>query len=122
MGFWILWFRIFSLLVVLFLLCCFALLVLLFCCGVWCFHFVHCIVCDVFLWCVLVALLFAMLIFFAGVLCCFFCCVLVALLFAVLILLSSVFFFFLVFCVCSAGCFAFCLSRCGREKDRITHG
>ena len=60
------------------LLCFFAMLILLlvccidFCfagafvfavlwCGVWCFHSAHCIVCDVFLWCVLVVVLFAVL-------------------------------------------------------------
>ena len=72
----------------------------------------------------LVALLFAVLTFFAGVLCCFFCCVLVALLFAVLVcfafcllLCCSVFCFllccyaFCVFVVVCAGCCALCCAK-----------
>ena len=103
------------------LLCFFAMLILLlvccidFCfagafvfavlwCGVWCFHSAHCIVCDVFLWCVLVVVLFAVLLS------------VMFLLFAVLLC----FFVYLLWCVLVVVLFA--VPRCGGKKDRITLG
>ena len=85
-GFWILWFGIFSL------------LVLLVFAVAWCFHFAHCIACDDFFVCA-GCFAFCLLLccsVFCFLLCCyaFLWCVLVALLFVV-----------------CAGCCAFCSAK-----------